>query len=308
MLVFCFGLGLFFDNVILPWLGGTQEIGYKSNSIIHRIRYIRLFEPFRINFALFPSGIIPFISLFLIKWQDRYAKLISIIVLGYLGLFLFLANIALHHFVPVMVLPLVVFWRIYLNHLEWNRNLVLSVVGFAGIISLWLSLPKSFDINRTIRPIGQKIMIEIGDYQHNFREMVRADPIYKELIPPDWMVSDRSQKLISTPLALIYYGSREKSPGTKINYIIQGCSVAPPPGFTRVAQKANAVLYVRDLHEWEADRVQQLNTKFMSPIYAIPRGTLFYYWTTPTNTKVYDLMQLGGKVKRFILGVPQGSN
>jgi hypothetical protein len=303
MIIFFFGLAYLFDNILLPWISGTTEFGYQSESIIQRVRYIRLFEPMRFNFALFPSGIIPFMSLFFIKWQDRYAKTITIIVLGYFGLFLFIANIALHHFVPVMVLPLVVFWRIYLGRIEWNRTVVLSVVGIAGMLSLWFSLPRSFEINRTVRLIGEKIKIEVGDYNQDYREMVRNVAMYAKLIPPDWEVSDRSKELITSPLALIYYGSREKRSDTRINYIIRYTHMPAPEDFTQVDTKAGVSLYVRDQEEWKADRFQNLNTKFMSPLYAIPRSTLFYYWSEPDGTKVIDLMQIGGVVKRFLLEI-----
>jgi hypothetical protein len=302
-IAFCLLLTVAYDKVLLPWISGSTQIADSSGGLLDRIRYIRLIEPYRLNFALFPSGILPFLALFLYKWQDKYSRMITIIALGYFAMFFFFAHISMHHFVPVMLLPIVVLWRMYLLHQEWERRVVLPVVAIACAISLWLSLPRNFDINRTVRLIGEKTLIRIGDNTDDYRGTIEHAELFYRLIRPDWQIEDRSKELVSTPLALIYYANRPKRPDVQINYIVQAVSEPAPQDFYEEATHKKVSLYVQDADEWKADRFQNLDTDFASSIYAIPRGSLFYYWDDPHGTRVIDLMQVGGVIKRYILGL-----
>lgn len=302
-IVFCLLLTVVYDRVLLPWISGSTQIETSSGGLLDRIRYIRLIEPYRLNFALFPSGFLPFLALFFYKWQDKYSRMLTIVALGYFAMFFFFAYIAMHHFVPVMILPIVVFWRMYLFHQHWDRRVVLSMVAVAGAISLWLSLPRNFDINRTLRPIGEKTLVRIGDYTNDFKAIIEHEKLFFQIIRPDWNIEDRSKELVSTPLTLIYYATRPKRPDIPINYIVQDASEPVAKDFYREATQKQATLYIRDVDEWNADRFQNLDTEFTSRLYTVPRGSLFYYWNDTHGTRVIDLFQVGEVVKQFFLGL-----
>ena len=292
----CLLIAFIYDKVYLPRIAVTADVGYNSLSALKRMRYIRLVDFQRLNFGIFPSGILPFFSLLLFPWQDRYARLITLVTIAYYGIFFFQGYAALHHFVPVMIFPVIVFWRMYLNNEIRYRRALLAVTAVAGVVALFLSLPRSFEINRTVRQIGQKISIKIGDYNTNHRAQVEHDTLFFDLIPPDWNVEDASKELISGFNSLIYYGTRPKLAGEEINYIVQDMQDPKPGGFALVANdNKGAALYIRDLGEWERDRFQTLPTDTRSRLYTIPRSTLFnyYFWREhPEGQLVFDIKQV----------------
>lgn len=289
-----------YDNIYSPWVIGTANLVYRSSGILNRMRYLRLIEFSRICYGLFPSGILPFVSLLFFRWQDRFARVITIVSLSYFVFFFFQAFVALHHFVPVMILPLVVFWRLYLHHQKWFRRVSLPAVALTSVVAFWLSLPRSFEINRTVRPIGQKTAILVGDYDTDFRTQVKHAELFFNLIPPDWEVEDPAKELVSGYASIIYYSTRPKPPCTEIHYIVQSIGDPKPTGFTKIAADEEAAIYVKDLKEWEGDRFQELCTDYRSPLYDIPNTTLFFYRGIPEGDILIDLRRVAGDTKRFV--------
>jgi len=296
----CILIAFVYDRVYIPSVIGSASLGYDSGSILDRMRYLRLIELSRINFGLFPSGILPFVALFAFPWQDRFARVIAILSLSYYAFFFLQAYIALHHFVPVMILPLVVFWRVYLHQREWYRRVSLPAVAVTCVIAFGLSLPRHFEINRTVRPIGQKTSILVGDYDTDYRTQTQHLELFFSLIPPDWKVDDPAKELVSGYASLIYYATRPKSSSAEINYVVQPIGDPEPNGFTKVADDNGAALYVKDEQEWEDDRYQQLRTDYRSPIYDIPRSTLFFYRGIPQGQVLIDLRKIGSDAKDFL--------
>jgi hypothetical protein len=302
----CVFVGVTYEKVIVPAIGGRVE-GYGFISALARFRYLRFDDFSRINYILFPSGIVPVMLLLAIRRQDILARTLTFVILLYFGFFYLQAFVALHHFAPLMVLPLVVFWRMYLHHEALFRRASLPIVAIAGIVAFCLSLPKSFEINRTVRPIGQRIALLVGDYDNNYMEQVRHLELYFDLIPPDWRVKDPEAELVSGYCSLIYYATRPKKPNTSIDYVIQPLADATPPGFTRIADDQDVAIYVRDLEQWHRDRFRPLRTDYRSSLYDIPRSRLFRHWGAPAGDYSVDLLQLvpepwRSKVVRFAGG------
>jgi hypothetical protein len=288
----CLVIALLYDKVYIPRIASAGAVGYESLSALERMRYIRLIDFQRLNFGVFPSGILPFFSLLLYPWQDRLARTITLVIAGYFGIFFFQGYVALHHFVPVMILPLIVFWRLILSHRVPFRRGLYAATAVAGAVALFLALPRSFDLNHVIREIGQKMIIRIGDYETDHQAQVAHDTLFFKLFAPDWDVEDASQELITGYNSLIYYGSLPKLTGAPINYIVQSSQDLAPAGFTPIAQDDSAVIYVRDLDEWSRDRYRPLRTDTRSPLFTLPRSTLFnyFYWREhPQGVKIVDV-------------------
>jgi hypothetical protein len=296
----CVFVSFVYDRVYIPWVIGQASFGYDSGSMLDRMRYLRLIELSRINYGLFPSGILPFVSLLFFPWQDRLARVIAILSLSYFVFFFFQAFVALHHFVPVMILPLVVFWRVYLHHRGWFRRVSLPAVALTSVVAFGLSLPRHFEINRTVRAIGQKTAILVGDYDTDYLTQVEHWELFFGLVPPDWEVEDPARELVSGYASLIYYSTRPKSPYASINYVVQAVGEPEPTGFTRIAADKGAAVYVKDQQEWEDDRFQPLRTDYRSPLYDIPRSTLFFYRGIPPGHILIDLVKIAGDAKRFV--------
>jgi hypothetical protein len=281
-----------YNNVYLPLIAGKLNLGIPFGGILKRYQYLRLDDWSRLNYILYPSGILPAFSLLAFRWQDALGRLIILVTVMYFLLFVVPAFVALHHFVPVMVLPLVAFWRLYLQRTERMPGLTLLAVAALGILSLWLSLPRHFELNRTLRSIGQRTELRIGDYETEYRSLVSRFRLLFRLIPPDWEVEDPNVELVSGYASLIYYATRQKSAGVQINYIVQPLEDPAPPGFTQAATDDVAALYVRDKQQWLRDRYQSLRTDFRSTLYDIPRSVLFRHWGVPRGEYTIDLLQL----------------
>ena len=191
-----------------------------------------------------------------------------------------------------MVLPLVVFWRIYLHQRGWFRRVSVPALALSGILAFWLSLPRHFEINRKVRKIGQKTAFLLGDYDTNFREQLSHARLLFALLPPDWEVEDPSTELVSGYGSVIYYSTRPKPMNTQINYIIQPLDDQEPSGFAKTADDTLAALYVRDFKQWHQDRFRPLRTDYRSPLYDIPRTTLFRHWGAPQGYYSIDLIRL----------------
>jgi hypothetical protein len=289
----CLVVGFLYEKVVVPSVAGTSMIGYSSSSVIARFHFLNLDDFSRINFALFPSGILPFMSLFALRWQDSLGRVLSVLTVMYFAVFYVPAFVALHHFVPVMIFPLVVFWRLYLFHVDHLRRIVLPAAAVAAGVSLWLSLPRHFEINRIHREIGQATDYRVAEYSIDYRKINHADLMLK-LVSPDWDVKDPFQELVASPYTIIFYALKPKDSHSNINYIVQLLREPPPSGFTKIADDGVAGLYVRDLQQWQKDRFRSLRTDYQSKLYYIPRTTLFPHWGVREGKYSVDLLvQLG---------------
>jgi len=276
--------------------GGS--VGFPLQSILGRFRFLRFGDLGRFVWVALPVGVLPFLSLFALKRQDAYSRFVTVIAACYFAVFYFPAFVALHHFVPVMILPLIVFWRSWLN---WEadgalsgrfRSIALATVLAIAAVSLALSLPRHFEINRTVRTIGEKLDFRIGDYETTHREQVRHAQLLFRLIPPDWEVEDPSRELVTGYSSLIYYATRPKRSETRINYVVQPVAAPVDPDLSLIGDDGTAALYVRDQEEWEADRMQSLRTDYRSPLYDVPRTTLFRHWGEPRGSYTLDVKSL----------------
>ena len=284
----CLVIGLLYEKVYIPSVVGDINVGYSSKSILERFRYLRVDDFSRINLALFPGGILPFISLLAFRWQDSFGRIIAAVTLVYFGVFYFPAFIAFHQFVPAIIFPLVVFWRLYLFHKDRSGHVLLPMGAVAAGVSLWLSLPHHFEINRTQRQIGQATDYRVAGYTIDY-QMLKHASLLLELISPDWDVTDPSQELVVSPYSIIFYSLKPKTSESKVNYIIQPLGEPSPPGFTKITDDKIAGLYVRDLEQWHRDRFRRLRTDYQSQIYYIPRGTLFRHWGVRQQQYSIDL-------------------
>jgi hypothetical protein len=285
----CILVAIAYEKIYMLSIIGDSVLGYDSGSVFRRLQFLRVDDISRINYVMFPCGILPLISLFAFRWQDSLSRMITFVSISYFLFFYFQAFVALHHFVPVMILPLVVFWRVYLHQQRLSRRSILTAVALMGFLAFWLSFPRHFEINRSVRAIGQKTSFRIGDYVTNYREQVRHEEILSKFISPDWEVKNPTEELVSSNCSIIYYSTRPKHPGTPINYIVQPLGNKTPPGFIKVADDEVAAFYVKDLEEWHRDRFRHQRTDYRSLLYDIPRITLFQHWGAPKGNYSIDL-------------------
>lgn len=293
----CLAVALLYNRLVfaptVPEVASAPPLA----GLVQRFRVVRLDDFSRFLWAAFPAGILPFLSLFAFRWQDAYARFVAIIVAMYFAFFYFPAFTALHHFVPAMVLPLVVFWRVWLS----RRPLMdrsprgwapLAVVLGIGALALWASLPRHFEVNRAVRGVGQRTEFRIGDYESDYRTQLGHLSVLVDLLPTRGRVEDPAREFVASPLTMIYYSARPKLTGEVANYVFQPAIDEAPVMFSKTSEVEGAALYVRDLQEWERDRSRPQRVDFRSKVYEIPVTTLFEFGGVPEGSYAVDLALL----------------
>ena len=287
-LALCLVAGLVFDKV-LPRLMGVA-FAQDAASLGGRIRFLRFDDVRRVLFVVIPCGILPALALGAWKRQDAIARVVTLVAAQYFLFFYVLAFVALHHFAPVMVLPLVVYWRVVLA--QSRRGWLTGAAYAAAAVALWLSLPRTFAVDRSIRAIGRQTVWRVGDYDgayQDYRAAFRHKNLLDTLFLPFNLNPDPSRNRLGTPWAQIHYSRRPAVPDSLTNYLGQPRTDPAPAGFTQVAGDSAVAVYVRDQARWLRDRSSPPTTVFRSPLYDIPRETLFSFWGRRAGGQYLDV-------------------
>jgi hypothetical protein len=267
---------------------------YGIVGILKRFAFLQITDWRRIGFMVIPCGILPALGLLAWRWQDRIARTITVVTILYFGFFFIQAHIALHHFIPVMLLPLVVFWRNNAGINPHYRPAVLVSSGIAGLIALLISLPRHAGPDITARVLGVAIEDRIGGYDTLEPASFQRSEILRHLFPYDWEPSVPSETYGGSPLAFNYYAHHRNGGSYNVNYVIQSISEPAPEDMRVVAQEHGAALYVRSDGVWQNHRAMRPPTPAGSDIYALPRGILFRsvpLTNGPTIVNVVDVIE-----------------
>ena len=79
---------------------------YGMVGLLRQFAFLQWADWRRIAYLVVPSGIIPATALLAWRWQDWVARTLTVVTITYWGFFYVQAHISLHHFVPIMLLPL----------------------------------------------------------------------------------------------------------------------------------------------------------------------------------------------------------
>lgn len=247
--------------------------------ILRYFAYLQFTDWKRLAFVLVPCGILPVLALFSWRRQDPGARLLTLVSLGYFCFFFFLAHISLHHFVPVMVLPIVVAARVWSGEHPGARSWRLAWQG-AAVAAVLLSLPPSFALADGRRRVGATISETVGDYASSDPAVLHASMLLNALFPDDWEPSVPDTTFGGSPLIWNRY-ARHGSVSDSANYLLTRKDLPVPAGMRLLASDSNAALYLRDESLWRAQRALRPPTPPGSRVYVIPRGILFHRSTAP---------------------------
>lgn len=297
----CVVVGYLYE-ILLGIASEGRPIAY-GGSLLNRVRFLQFLDLRRLLFLLIPTGLIPAGALFVLRPQDRHAKMLTGFILLYFLFFYLQAFVALHHFAPVMILPVVVLWRIVLNGSP--RRWLRPVVYAAATLCFVLSLPRSFELLRAYRAVGASLKYGIGDYEGDyaeFRAAIDARKLLFSLFPADWEVSDPAKELVGAPTSMMRYAFVGQ--GKDVNYVVLPTAADAPAGFTEVTRAETdfgidysegdlgGAVFVRDTLRWQRQRFSPPPTGYRSPLYDIPRETLFDFLGRPARNYSLDLRSL----------------
>ncbi|MFM2355227.1 MAG: hypothetical protein RLZZ528_963 [Pseudomonadota bacterium] len=302
-------------SVIIPWTIEFVKFYYPGNNefsamaIVDRLRYVSLADWERFAFAIVPCGIVPVIALFAWKRQDNVARVTTVLTAVFF-LFFYLQGyrVLLHHFAPIMLTPLIVFWRAPWVHAgsfaPFARPLVAA--GLAG--ALWLSWPVEMKMHNFDRIIGQHVETsgprfenaprDPGDRYRGFspRAIHAAHVLLGQLFPIGYSDDDLKTAFFGAPLVWWYYSEAPKPEGQVINYRLKPLAEATPEDGTLFAQEDEYGLFIKDMALYEQHRTTILPANTGAPIFVVPRNQMFGGGATMKDRVVIDLVAVARKI------------
>lgn len=275
-----------------------DQIAEGGGNLLSRVRFLRFNDWQRVTFLLVPSGLLPAAGLLALRRQDRESRTLALVVLGYFAFFFVVAFTALHHFAPVMLLPLVVFWRGELQRgVPGVRRQGLIAAGI--VVALVAALPRSPAVYRDARRIGASLAFTIGDYRGDadgVRQAFAAIPVLDSLFDPYSRVLDARQTRVGAPWTFVHYASLVRRRPEEAQYIVQAEREPAPAGTTLAGRAAGAAVYVRDVDRWMVERASPPPLDPRSVLYDLPRTTLFAHLGRQAGVPQLDLRQIADLV------------
>ncbi|RMF61394.1 MAG: hypothetical protein D6748_01705 [Calditrichaeota bacterium] len=268
------------QNIAVP----AQEYAYTTHAILERIRYWDFFQFKKFGYALIPTGVIPFLSIGAFKWHSAKMKTLSLVTLIYFCFFYSMGFSALHHFVPVMIFPLVIYWTLHLSKFGKNRDRFVIVLILGSSISTFLSLPQHFQISNKEREIGYSLLLkaEKPGQEPNGKYIELLFKLVWDVRNPDleWGAEYNSIK---------FYAMKPKAENQFVNYIIQPGNIPIPDGYTKVNEKDSMIACVKDFNLWESHKKPILTSHYRSPLFDIPPSSLFPHQGKKENPNLIDM-------------------
>ncbi len=301
-------IGLTLLAFFVGWLGyekiaarllGEGGVGYGSDSLLSRFQYITLTEPSRLLWVVLPAGVVPWLSMLWWRRLEAQGRQLTLVTLMYTALFLPLSFTNLHQFVPAMVFPVVVFWRLALGS-EWKRGWSVAATGGA-LLSFAFALPTERRVDRELRHVGYSIDYRIGSFSEGFREYRDAVNAQSsvQVIVPEWDISDLTRERTGGN-NLVYYAMQPKPPGTTINYVVQRPADPPPAGMIQAGARGPWRTFVADTSQWRDDREGDYNIHWRRAPYEIPRTSMFSFLGAPAGSYDLDLAGVIRRIRRMV--------
>ncbi|QOY85362.1 hypothetical protein [Paludibaculum fermentans] len=275
-------LGHFLPSLGVPQPGG--EHGW-SALLEERLNVYQIGAMLRLRFVwdtlflqrwwwvVVPAGILPFGSLALWRRQDELSRAVTLTTLAYFLFFYTQALVHIHYFVPVMLLPLVVFWRMEPDDVPRRRRFYMATAA-AAAVAMILSWPERTGVYVTTRSIGSSIECLIPGYDWQEPRVYKGFQLMAQAIPDGWAEGVPERRFGVLPSVWAYYAHRSRVPGVPINYILTDQTAAVPPLSSLLASDGEAALYVRSREVMESQRGLRLVDRAGSSIYQAPRWTM----------------------------------
>jgi len=290
----CIAVNIAYEHVYLPHIADVSRAGFGSSSILARLQYLTLTDVKRVLFAAVPGGLLPFAWLAVWRRQDKWARQLTLAIAAYFLFFYVQAFAALHHFVPAMVLPIVVFWRSQAR--ETNRWAA-PVAAALALLCTWLAVPARRVVDRTPRGIGREVARNAGDGLAGpagaSESMLRTSAL-RDLFPKISDHVDPARELVLTHLALLYYAERFGAAPDSALYVVRPLRAPAPAGMVRVAEDSVSAVFVRDTLRWQWDRTHPPATDYRSRVFAVPATALFPFLGVPAGRYDINLARIPG--------------
>ena len=295
-------LGLGIGMVLLktvPWAmdqAGLMPLDseFGAKSLLRRLRYVTLDEGHRALFWILPGGILPALALFAWKWQDRLGRALTLLVLGYAVFFQVQAYRVLpHHFSPLMILPMIIFWRLPAM-MQFQRRVALMSL-LAALLAADLSQPSEWRPFLGTRRFAARVDVSAVPPQNGAcspEEQVAY--LLSSAFPTRFSEVDRYLGFRVSAPAVIRYLNWSEAPNLRTDYEIIPVQDTPASASAaRIAGTQCLVLYARDLETYYKDRnAPYLWQGLENPFYQEPRDEVFGSGAQAGPDRVWDFLRL----------------
>ena len=281
-LVLTHGIGLAMCLLTLSLVtAGLSALGFPSPggehspfALIRRFADIAVADVNRIGWAVLPCGIYPVFGLFMWRRSDQITRALIITTGGIFAMYYLMGSVSLHYFVPVMLIPVVVFWR---QHAEPLARASALVCTLGVCLSLWFSLPATKSIYTASRTIGRQIeVLGFSGYERMDPEVFAASERLTELFPTDGHPDVPERAYGESPLPLLFYAMHAPLHTTPKSYGLARSDFPRPRNADEVYRDEAAAVFVYDTVQWQKDRTSKPQASKGKSVFAVPRNVLFY--------------------------------
>ncbi len=198
----------------------------------------------------------------------------------------------LHHFIPTMLLPLVVFWRSKLISIPRFRRALLFGTGLAGALALLLSLPINASPHTSARVVGSAVEDRSAGYERADPAAFKRSEILSHLFPYAWDPAVPGEAYGGSPLMWNFYAHPRGDTPRQVNYVIQSSEDPAPTGWQLLAVEGEAALYLRSEAVWKRHLALRPPSPGGSPLYDIPRGIIFRSVPLDEGPRIINLVDV----------------
>lgn len=265
--------------VVLPpllTLCGLPAPGKEHNffALLYKYNFLQIGHWPRLLYATLPTGLLPACALFAWSRLDPVGRALAWTTGLYFLSFYVQAFTVLHYYVPAMVLPVAVFWRLALRSDAHLRAWLTQAAAVGAAVAFWVSFPTNRNLYMTARMIGATIEDRTPTSSAMAPEAFRRAEILWKLFPSDWEPEVPAKAYGGSALVWGYY-ARHSPASVPKNYILQLKSTPPPEQARRIAEQGDVALYVLSDTLWEQHRRLKPAYPAGNPFYAVPRWMLF---------------------------------
>lgn len=260
---------------------------YGMAALLDRLLVIQFGDWRRVLYVVVPSGIAPALALLFWSRQDAIARVITLVTVQYFAFTYLQAYAVLHYYIPAMIFPVAVFWRI--APAGPRAGLAWRAAAVAGLgIALTVAIPRDRPPFTAARHVARRIQIRVPGYGESNPAALRAATALHLVFPYDW---DRRvpSVLASSPLVWGYYARGSGGSRIRPDYIVQPDTSRAPAGFHGIGQYETFSVYVRDDSAWARDLRLRPPSPAASPIFRIAPDVAFRYATTTNGAAIHDL-------------------
>ena len=261
---------------------------YAERGLWRYFENVQLTDWRRVLFVVLPASIAPVAILFRWRELDQVARALALVALAYFASFYVQAYISLHHFIPAVLFLLAAHWRFLASTRGARRGWTLATVEGA-LIALALSLPTRAALYLDGRELGSSVVDLVGGYDEARADQFRAAGLLQEIAPQPWTRGVPDTRYGEGALVWNRYARRNGVITNDVAYVLQRLDRQPPRNARLVARSNEAALYVLDERVFARDRLRRPPVPAGSPLYRIPRETLFRLGAPPGGPRVVNV-------------------